>query len=814
MHTRLVFAILVFAFLAGCSDGGKTGDGPPGGAGSDAPKNALVNQTAYVPPQCYTQTKDADGRVVNTCYTCHQAGREPNYVDDRDFQLEYTMVSDALVNPWRNLFEDRSARVAAISDAEVRGYVRAGNYRDAAGRIILARQLGKVPSDFDHDGDRIWDGYVPDCYFDFDEEGFDRDGAGAYTGWRAFAYYPFPSTHWPTNGSIGDVAIRLGGVFRRNAAGQFDLATYILNLAIVEAMIKQRDVGIELVDENLFGVDLDKDGVLGTARIVRYGWDPLRGITMSYVGQAGVAQLTGDVHLAAGLFPEETEFLQSLRYLDEADDGTVDMASRMKELRYARKYGWRTYADLMQVALDEVKDRHDFPDRFRQLIGDIERGIVNPDSGWVFQGFIEDRKGALRPQTYEETAYCAGCHGGGIGATTDSTFSFARKLESDCYRRGWYHWTQRGLAGLNEPKVEITGAGVHYEYTYYLMYTRSGDEFRGNAELRDRFFHADGTIRTDMIEALHDDVAVALLPSAERARALNKAYWTIVLDQDFIEGREVVVGPADKVLNEVEPEQPTGVEQATGVAGSAGSYRPTSAADRPDPVLDSLGTGVFGVGMGGPDGANYEVDWNGLIRKSSYASGIEGVTFTFPPRLTLPTREILALQAIPVCYDCHRVGSPIVDSDRRTTLPVDYPATVATPEETAVLTRLTFDEGRDVGARWSPDGTTIAFVSDRSGSNQVWLMDADGSNQRQLTSGPASHAWPDWSSDSRRLLYWEHDGGTHAIKTIAVDGSGETTVVSSSEYLDSPAWRPDGLHIAYSAISGGNWDVWLAMADG
>ena len=60
----------------------------------------------------------------------------------------------------------------------------------------------------------------------------------------------------------------------------------------------------------------------------------------------------GDVHLAAGLYPEGTEFLQSLRYLDEAADGSVIMASRMKELRYGRKYGWRDYATLRRAAAE------------------------------------------------------------------------------------------------------------------------------------------------------------------------------------------------------------------------------------------------------------------------------------------------------------------------------------------------------------------------------------------------------------------------------------------------------------------------------
>ena len=98
--------------------GGSSRSAAPAGPGG--PSNALLNPTAYVPPQCYTLTEDPDGTVVNSCYTCHHSGREPNYVDDSDFQLEYSMVSDALRNPWRNLFVDRSARTARISDAEIR----------------------------------------------------------------------------------------------------------------------------------------------------------------------------------------------------------------------------------------------------------------------------------------------------------------------------------------------------------------------------------------------------------------------------------------------------------------------------------------------------------------------------------------------------------------------------------------------------------------------------------------------------------------------------------------------------------------------
>jgi hypothetical protein len=62
------------------------------------------------------------------------------------------------------------------------------------------------------------------------------------------------------------------------------------------------------------------------------------------------------------------------------------------------------------------------------------------------------KDGSLRPQSMEESTFCAGCHGG-IGATTDSIFSFARKLGGRAPARGWFHWSQRDLRGIAERRA-------------------------------------------------------------------------------------------------------------------------------------------------------------------------------------------------------------------------------------------------------------------------------------------------------------------------------------------------------------------------
>src|SRR6478735_6191606 len=88
----------------------------------------LANPYAYIPPQCYTKTTEASGRTHNPCYVCHSASRAPNYIDDTELQLAYSFPAPALENHFTNLFTDRRAATSAISDDEIRAWVRSDNY--------------------------------------------------------------------------------------------------------------------------------------------------------------------------------------------------------------------------------------------------------------------------------------------------------------------------------------------------------------------------------------------------------------------------------------------------------------------------------------------------------------------------------------------------------------------------------------------------------------------------------------------------------------------------------------------------------------
>jgi hypothetical protein len=474
------------------------------------PYHTVYNREAIVPPMCYTRTEGQH----NPCYVCHQdrvPGR-PNAMNDGQLQLAYSFSELGAQNHWQNLFEDRSARVAAISDAEIKAWVAGDNYSELEGRLRAAGFKGYVPDL----GDLARGAEA------FDEEGFARDGSH----WVAFNYMPLPSTFWPTNGSTDDVMIRLPQSFRSAADGQYARDVYRANLALVEANIKGLDaVSVAPIDERVVGSDLDGDGVLGTAeRITRHA---------SYVG-AAARELK-----RAFLYPRDTEFLHSVRYVGVDAKGAVFVPPRMKELRYMRKYFPRTEPQLAEAYLLEqiAKDKGELP-------GYVDRGEHGLDNelGWVLSGFIENRAGRLRAANYEETLYCMGCHSS-IGSTIDSTFSFARKVDG---RDGWGYVNLRGMPDApsrGERKGEIAT---------YLARAGGGDELRSNTEMLARWFK-DGHVDERKVRAA-TDVYTLITPSRRRALELDKAYRVIVEDQDFVYGRDATVVPPANVYTAVDPE--------------------------------------------------------------------------------------------------------------------------------------------------------------------------------------------------------------------------------------------------------------------
>jgi TolB protein len=126
------------------------------------------------------------------------------------------------------------------------------------------------------------------------------------------------------------------------------------------------------------------------------------------------------------------------------------------------------------------------------------------------------------------------------------------------------------------------------------------------------------------------------------------------------------------------------------------------------------------------------------------------------------------------------------------------------------------NSGNNFEPVWSPSRGRIAFISDRSGLGQVWVMNTDGSDQRQLTVDPILKGQlPDWSPDGRKLAYQAGDEGSGRIFVIKADGSYPRQLTFGPGDDFGAAWSPDGRQIAFVRDSGAlGRSVFVMNADG
>lgn len=129
--------------------------------------------------------------------------------------------------------------------------------------------------------------------------------------------------------------------------------------------------------------------------------------------------------------------------------------------------------------------------------------------------------------------------------------------------------------------------------------------------------------------------------------------------------------------------------------------------------------------------------------------------------------------------------------------------------------RVTATTARDKYSHFSPDGKRIAFQSGRSGVDEIWICDADGSNAVQLTNfRKGMSGSPRWSPDGKTIAFDSNVAGNWDIWVIGAEGGRPTRLTTSPANEVEPGWSRDGQWIYLTSNRSGSYNIWKIRLDG
>ena len=120
----------------------------------------------------------------------------------------------------------------------------------------------------------------------------------------------------------------------------------------------------------------------------------------------------------------------------------------------------------------------------------------------------------------------------------------------------------------------------------------------------------------------------------------------------------------------------------------------------------------------------------------------------------------------------------------------------------------------DYDPDWSSDGHQIAYSSDRTGNFEIYVADLVTGAARQVTENPAHDENPSWSPDGRQIAFWSDRTGDEDIYVMKADGSGVRNLTNDPADDVFPDWSPDGQYLAFNSDRGGNDDIYMMDSDG
>jgi TolB protein len=126
--------------------------------------------------------------------------------------------------------------------------------------------------------------------------------------------------------------------------------------------------------------------------------------------------------------------------------------------------------------------------------------------------------------------------------------------------------------------------------------------------------------------------------------------------------------------------------------------------------------------------------------------------------------------------------------------------------------------------KWSPDGTRLIYSSNKTGNHELYTSSIDGTDEQRLTDTADDESYPAWSPDGKQIAFSVSTGewnapeslGTYEIYVMNSDGTDKRQLTDNDAYDGNPRWSPDGSLIAFSSDRAGpeHFDVYVMDADG
>ena len=125
-----------------------------------------------------------------------------------------------------------------------------------------------------------------------------------------------------------------------------------------------------------------------------------------------------------------------------------------------------------------------------------------------------------------------------------------------------------------------------------------------------------------------------------------------------------------------------------------------------------------------------------------------------------------------------------------------------------------YGDVNDTEPAWSPDGKKIAFTSGSINTNEIYIVNIDGTNRIRLTQNDFYDSEPAWSPDGEKIAFSTYRNGDWEIFVMDADGANPVNLTNNIGSDKEPTWSPDGRKIAFTSERDGNREIYVMNADG